>query len=155
MVVLRDGRKLIGILRSFDQFGMYLPFLSSSHPSKLYIFFTAANIVLENTVERIYVGNQYGEQNRGLFLVRGENVVLLGEVVCTPVHYHTIPLLITPLHVRSHSFISIILLCFSVGCHYVISHVILPFSHIYILIWCFLFDYLLYVHPRFSFILTC
>lgn len=41
----------------------------------------AANIVLENTVERIYVGNQYGEQNRGLFLVRGENVVLLGEVV--------------------------------------------------------------------------
>eukprot|EP00026_Physarum_polycephalum_P020176 Phypoly_transcript_22584.p1 GENE.Phypoly_transcript_22584~~Phypoly_transcript_22584.p1 ORF type:complete len:136 (+),score=23.95 Phypoly_transcript_22584:138-545(+) len=59
MVVLRDGRKLIGILRSFDQF---------------------ANIVLENTVERIYVGNQYGEQHRGLFLVRGENVVLLGEV---------------------------------------------------------------------------
>jgi len=42
----------------------------------------SANIVLEGTVERIYVGNQYGEQSRGLFLVRGENVVLLGEVVC-------------------------------------------------------------------------
>jgi hypothetical protein len=46
------------------------------------LMFVSANIVLENTVERIYVGNQYGEQHRGLFLVRGENVVLLGEVVC-------------------------------------------------------------------------
>eukprot|EP01111_Echinosteliopsis_oligospora_P004754 TRINITY_DN1782_c0_g1_i1.p1 TRINITY_DN1782_c0_g1~~TRINITY_DN1782_c0_g1_i1.p1 ORF type:complete len:134 (+),score=42.02 TRINITY_DN1782_c0_g1_i1:58-459(+) len=59
MVVLRDGRKLVGTLRTFDQF---------------------ANVVLEHTVERIYVGNQYGELYRGLFIVRGENVVLLGEV---------------------------------------------------------------------------
>jgi hypothetical protein len=28
MVALRDGRKLIGVLRSWDQFGDYLPFLS-------------------------------------------------------------------------------------------------------------------------------
>ncbi|KAI8378024.1 uncharacterized protein BYT42DRAFT_572461 [Radiomyces spectabilis] len=59
MVVLRDGRKLIGILRSFDQF---------------------ANLVLQDTIERIYVGNCYGDIPRGIFLIRGENVVLLGEI---------------------------------------------------------------------------
>ncbi|CAO3608323.1 unnamed protein product [Mucor fragilis] len=60
MVVLRDGRKLIGTLRSFDQF---------------------ANLVLQDTIERIYVGNCYGDIPRGIFLIRGENVVLLGEIV--------------------------------------------------------------------------
>lgn len=41
----------------------------------------AANLVLQNAVERIFVGNRYGDIPRGLFLVRGENVVLLGEIV--------------------------------------------------------------------------
>ncbi|KIJ45276.1 hypothetical protein M422DRAFT_30126 [Sphaerobolus stellatus SS14] len=59
LVVLRDGRKLFGVLRSYDQF---------------------ANLVLEDTVERIYHGNQYAETRQGVFLIRGENVVLLGEV---------------------------------------------------------------------------
>ncbi|RCH83296.1 hypothetical protein CU098_004193 [Rhizopus stolonifer] len=59
MVVLRDGRKLIGTLRSFDQF---------------------ANLVLQDTIERIYVGNCYGDIPRGIFLIRGENVVLVGEI---------------------------------------------------------------------------
>ncbi|KJE93313.1 LSM1 protein [Capsaspora owczarzaki ATCC 30864] len=59
MVVLRDGRKLIGFLRSFDQF---------------------ANLVLQDTIERIYVGDAYGDIPRGIFLIRGENVVLLGEI---------------------------------------------------------------------------
>ncbi|KAI9273729.1 hypothetical protein BY458DRAFT_508047 [Sporodiniella umbellata] len=59
MVVLRDGRKLIGILRSFDQF---------------------ANLVLQDTIERIYVNGCYGDIPRGVFLIRGENVVLLGEI---------------------------------------------------------------------------
>ncbi|RCI06123.1 Sm-like protein [Rhizopus stolonifer] len=59
MVVLRDGRKLIGTLRSFDQF---------------------ANLVIQDTIERIYVGNCYGDIPRGVFLIRGENVVLLGEI---------------------------------------------------------------------------
>jgi len=59
LVVLRDGRKLQGVLRSYDQF---------------------ANLVLEDTVERIYHENVFAEQPRGLFLIRGENVVLLGEV---------------------------------------------------------------------------
>lgn len=38
--------------------------------------------MLENTIERIHVGKQYGDIHRGVFIVRGENVVLLGEVVC-------------------------------------------------------------------------
>lgn len=59
LVVLRDGRTLIGYLRSIDQF---------------------ANLVLHNTVERIYVGRKFGDIHRGIFLVRGENVVLLGEI---------------------------------------------------------------------------
>jgi U6 snRNA-associated Sm-like protein LSm1 len=36
---------------------------------------------LQDTIERIYVGNCYGDIPRGIFLIRGENVVLLGEIV--------------------------------------------------------------------------
>jgi len=61
MVSLRDGRKLIGVLRSWDQFG---------------------NLVLQDTMERLFVQNLYADIERGLFLVRGENVLLLGEIVC-------------------------------------------------------------------------
>eukprot|EP00118_Oscarella_pearsei_P026178 m.309553 g.309553 ORF g.309553 m.309553 type:complete len:142 (+) comp46935_c0_seq1:158-583(+) len=58
LVVLRDGRTLIGVLRSIDQF---------------------ANLLLQNTIERIHVNLEYGDIPRGIFIVRGENVVLLGE----------------------------------------------------------------------------
>ena len=54
MVLLRDGRTLIGFLRSVDQF---------------------ANLVLHRTIERIHVGSEYGDIPRGIFVVRGENVV--------------------------------------------------------------------------------
>lgn len=37
--------------------------------------------MLQDTIERIHVGQQYGDIPRGVFLVRGENVVLLGEIV--------------------------------------------------------------------------
>lgn len=59
MVLLRDGRTLIGFLRSVDQF---------------------ANLVLHHCIERIHVGDAYGDIPRGVFIVRGENVVLLGEI---------------------------------------------------------------------------
>ncbi|XP_076345586.1 U6 snRNA-associated Sm-like protein LSm1 isoform X1 [Tachypleus tridentatus] len=59
MVLLRDGRTLIGYLRSIDQF---------------------ANLVLHKTIERIHVGKRYGDIPRGIFIVRGENVILLGEI---------------------------------------------------------------------------
>lgn len=45
---------------------------------------TAANLVLHQTVERIHVGKKYGDIPRGIFVVRGENVVLLGEIVSNP-----------------------------------------------------------------------
>jgi U6 snRNA-associated Sm-like protein LSm1 len=41
-----------------------------------------ANIVLEDTVERIFVGNKYCEKPLGIFIIRGENVELLSEIVC-------------------------------------------------------------------------
>lgn len=68
LVSLRDGRSLIGVLRSYDQF---------------------ANLVLQDAIERIHVGvgkeeerktGQYADIWRGIYLIRGENVVLLGEV---------------------------------------------------------------------------
>ncbi|XP_059846502.1 U6 snRNA-associated Sm-like protein LSm1 [Hypanus sabinus] len=59
LVLLRDGRTLVGFLRSVDQF---------------------ANLVLHQTLERIHVGKKYGDIPRGIFIVRGENVVLLGEI---------------------------------------------------------------------------
>ena len=40
-----------------------------------------ANLVLHETIERIYVGDRYGDIERGIYLIRGENVVLLGEIV--------------------------------------------------------------------------
>jgi len=39
-----------------------------------------ANLVLETAVERIVVGYLYSEKPLGLYVVRGENVVLLGEI---------------------------------------------------------------------------
>lgn len=59
LIHLRDGRKLMGTLRSFDQF---------------------ANLIIEHTVERVIVGTSYHDKVLGLQIVRGENVVLLGEV---------------------------------------------------------------------------
>ncbi|KAJ1975713.1 hypothetical protein H4R35_003026 [Dimargaris xerosporica] len=59
LVILRDGRKILGFLRSYDQY---------------------ANLVLQDSVERIYVKDAYGDIQRGVFVIRGENVVLLGEI---------------------------------------------------------------------------
>lgn len=89
VVILRDGRKLIGILRSFDQFGMPLftlynlthRFVSTDILLTCSFLCLLANLVLQDTIERIYVGNCYGDIPRGIFLIRGENVVLLGEIV--------------------------------------------------------------------------
>ena len=59
LVVLRDGRNLVGVLRSFDQF---------------------SNIVLQDTAERRVVNGMYGDIPLGIYIVRGENIVLLGEI---------------------------------------------------------------------------
>jgi U6 snRNA-associated Sm-like protein LSm1 len=70
MIVLRDGRHLVGVLRSFDQF---------------------SNMVLEDTSERrvlhLKKGGDticyYTDIQLGLYLVRGDSMVLLGEVDVT------------------------------------------------------------------------
>ncbi|WRT69843.1 uncharacterized protein IL334_006834 [Kwoniella shivajii] len=59
LVVLRDGRKLIGVFRSYDQF---------------------ANFLLESCIERIHHRFDYADKDIGVLLVRGENVVALGEI---------------------------------------------------------------------------
>lgn len=43
-----------------------------------------ANLVLEETIERIYSKDHYADKYVGLYLIRGENVVLLGEIVRLP-----------------------------------------------------------------------
>ncbi|XP_047311777.1 sm-like protein LSM1B [Impatiens glandulifera] len=59
IVLLRDGRKLMGILRSFDQF---------------------VNVVLEGAYERVIVCDIYCGIPLGLYIIREENVVLIGEM---------------------------------------------------------------------------
>ena len=44
-------------------------------------FRCTANLVLQDTIERIFVQEVYADIVRGIFLVRGENVLLLGEIV--------------------------------------------------------------------------
>lgn len=53
------------------------------------IFFSLANLVLQDTIERIFVQDIYADIPRGIFLVRGENVLLLGEIV--RFFYHPLP----------------------------------------------------------------
>ena len=36
--------------------------------------------MLHRTIERIHVGDKFGDIPRGIFLIRGENMVLCGEV---------------------------------------------------------------------------
>lgn len=59
LIVLREGRHLVGVLRSVDQF---------------------SNIVLEDTYERHITGNKYADRFLGLYLVKGESLVLVGEI---------------------------------------------------------------------------
>ncbi|EER20413.1 small nuclear ribonucleoprotein U6, putative [Perkinsus marinus ATCC 50983] len=59
LVLLRDDRKLIGWLKTYDQFG---------------------NIVLQNTLERHVADGLYADIDLGIMIIRGENIVLFGEV---------------------------------------------------------------------------
>lgn len=59
LVVLRDGRNLVGVMRSFDQY---------------------SNMVLEDTFERHVANGLKADISLGLFIVRGDSVVLLGEI---------------------------------------------------------------------------
>ncbi|GJV00246.1 Sm-like protein LSM1B [Tanacetum coccineum] len=66
--IARDvGSFLWGYFRSFDQF----------ENGTLDI---AANAVLEGACERVIVGDLYCDISLGLYVIRGENVVLIGEL---------------------------------------------------------------------------
>lgn len=91
LVQLRDGRKLIGIMRSFDQFANIVlegtcklvavfAMATGVLPPGVMVLILSHVLMLADARERIMVGNQFGEVPLGLHLVRGENVVLLGEV---------------------------------------------------------------------------
>jgi small nuclear ribonucleoprotein (snRNP)-like protein len=56
-VMLRDETYLYGTMKSFDQF---------------------KSIALDATKERIYHGNAYAEREHGLYVIRGENIALIG-----------------------------------------------------------------------------
>lgn len=60
LVILRDQRLLIGQLITFDQY---------------------SNIVLNQCRERRILGNKYAEEDLGLFIIRGENIVMIGGIV--------------------------------------------------------------------------
>ena len=53
---------------------MYNSLILALKSNSLYF---AANLVLHKTIERIHVGKKYGDIPRGIFVIRGENVVLL------------------------------------------------------------------------------
>ncbi|KAH3675571.1 hypothetical protein WICMUC_002660 [Wickerhamomyces mucosus] len=56
---LTDGRHLFGVLRTFDQYG---------------------SVVIQDTYERIYINGAYAEEYLGTLFIRGENLLLLGDV---------------------------------------------------------------------------
>lgn len=45
------------------------------------VVWRAANVVLEGALERIIVGALFCDLPLGLYIIRGENVVLIGELV--------------------------------------------------------------------------
>ena len=57
VVMLRDGRYLYGIMKSFDQFN---------------------SIALDMVVERIFHEKKYAEKKHELFVIRGENISMIG-----------------------------------------------------------------------------
>ena len=65
----------------------------------------AANVVIEGAVERVIVGSKYCDLPLGLYIIRGENVVLVGALVCTS----TSPLFVlcVPLHITDKEWLGV------------------------------------------------
>jgi len=53
--------------------------LGGSDGSRL--IFWLANLVIDMTVERTHLGRYYADKPVGVMVIRGENVVLMGEIV--------------------------------------------------------------------------
>ena len=78
VVSLRDGRKFFGVLRSYDQYGKSLS-ISLFHLK--FPYSRVGNLLMTDVFERYYVDLEYGEEYRGVYLIRGENVVMVGQLV--------------------------------------------------------------------------
>lgn len=80
LVTLRDGTKYQGILRSWDQFGNI--FLSDSIERVFTIAIpTSPHAAAENEPPADPATRYlYADIDKGAFLVRGENIVLMGEI---------------------------------------------------------------------------
>ncbi|KAF8819033.1 putative U6 snRna-associated Sm family protein LSm8 [Cardiosporidium cionae] len=59
LVLLRDGRRLTGFLRTFDQYG---------------------NLMLEDVKQQITFESYFAELPLGCLIIRGDNIVLFGAV---------------------------------------------------------------------------
>ncbi|CAD26651.1 U6 snRNA-ASSOCIATED SMALL RIBONUCLEOPROTEIN (Sm-LIKE PROTEIN) [Encephalitozoon cuniculi GB-M1] len=57
VVMLRDGRYLYGVMKSFDQFN---------------------SVTLDGVIERIFHDTRYAERRHELFIIRGENITMIG-----------------------------------------------------------------------------
>lgn len=56
---MRDGKNLVGVLRSFDQY---------------------MNLVLEDTCERVIAEGKYSDFELGFLIIRGDDIVVLAEI---------------------------------------------------------------------------
>ena len=93
LVILQDGRHLIGYLRTYDQFSAFPApgcvscacfRCATPHrqiPTPWLPHSLAGNVVLEGTVERHVANGKVADLELGLFVIRGENMVMLAEIV--------------------------------------------------------------------------
>jgi U6 snRNA-associated Sm-like protein LSm8 len=58
-VITTDGRVIVGFLRGFDQ---------------------TTNIILESATERVYTCEGVEVEPLGLYILRGDNIVVVGEI---------------------------------------------------------------------------
>lgn len=61
MVVLRDGRKLLGIFRSYDQYGEFDELAGLRWVADR----STANFLLESTIERLHHRLEYADRDIG------------------------------------------------------------------------------------------
>ena len=92
LVILRDGRHLVGILRTFDQFSNMV--LQETSERRILVVDKDVNEPKVEDIDDTNTGDQAQQSKTkssnticyqtdielGLFVVRGDNVVLLGEV---------------------------------------------------------------------------
>lgn len=89
LLTLRDGRKLLGVLRSWDQFAnlvltdtkeRYFCVAPSTSITTTTTTTTATNASNNSSKPQENIRRLYCDIPRGTYLVRGENVLLIGEV---------------------------------------------------------------------------